>query len=127
MNYAEVYSKLGFETATLVFLKKDGAIRIMLATRNMHTIQLVYGFKGKELGGHDNRCNINNGNLAVFDMIVGEARSFSIDRLVSIEYHGIISDNAGIEHITEEYTKFKHEYEINQPKELTMDMLDRKE
>jgi hypothetical protein len=38
------------------------------------------------LGGHDKRCNINNGNIAVVDLIIGEARSFNIERVLHIEY-----------------------------------------
>lgn len=79
-KYPEVFSKLTYETAYLIFLKKDGSIRLMLATRNLSTVALRWGFQGKALGGHDNRCNINNGNVAVFDLLLGDARSFSIDR-----------------------------------------------
>ena len=34
MTYPEVYSRLCYETAFVVFLKKDGTIRLMLCTRN---------------------------------------------------------------------------------------------
>ena len=57
-NYAEVFSKLTYELAFIVFLKKDGTVRLMLGTRNLNTVSLEYGFQGKALGGHDNRCNI---------------------------------------------------------------------
>lgn len=124
MKYAEVFGKLTYETATVIFMKKDGAIRIMLATRNLSTIAISHGFQGRALGGHDNRCNINNGNLAIFDMVLGEARSFNIDRLVSIDYHGVISTSEELEEITEKYLSFKHSYEENQPMKLNMDMLD---
>ena len=59
MTYPEVYSRLCYETAFVVFLKKDGTIRLMLCTRNLNTVSLQYGFQGKALGGHDNRCNIS--------------------------------------------------------------------
>ena len=88
-SYPEVFSKLTYETALVTFLKKDGTIRVMLCTRNLDTISIKYGFQGAALGGHDNRCNINNGNLAVYDLILGDARSFNIDRLVDIQYGGI--------------------------------------
>lgn len=124
MNYAEVFSRLTYETAFLVFLKKDGSVRLMLGTRNMSTIALNYGFQGKALGGHDNRCNINNGNVAVFDLVLGEARSFHIDRLVDINYRGIISSTEELNKAAEEFIRYKEEYEKTKPMELTMDMLD---
>lgn len=124
MKYPEVFSKLTYETATVIFLKKDGTIRIMLATRNLNTVALNYGFQGRALGGHDNRCNINNGNVAVFDMILGEARSFNIERLVSIEYHGIVTNVEELENVAQKHMTFMKEYESKKPMKLSMDMLD---
>lgn len=123
MTYPEVYSRLCYETAFVVFLKKDGTIRLMLCTRNLNTVALQYGFQGKALGGHDNRCNISNGNIAVFDLALGEARSFNIDRLVKIEFKGIVSTAEQLEEVTGEFLKFKAEYEKSQPMELDMDSL----
>lgn len=124
MEYAEVFSKLTYETAFIIFLKKDGTVRLMLGTRNLSTVGIKYGFQGRALGGHDNRCNINNGNVAVFDLALGEARSFHIDRLVGIEYHGIIETEQQLDELAEKFTQFKEEYEKTQPMKLTMDMLD---
>ena len=107
MTYPEVYSRLCYETAFVVFLKKDGTIRLMLCTRNLNTVALQYGFQGKALGGHDNRCNINNGNIAVFDLALGEARSFNIDRLVKIEFKGIVSTAEQLEEVTLDIIKIK--------------------
>lgn len=123
MTYPEVYSRLCYETAFVVFLKKDGTIRLMLCTRNLNTVALQYGFQGKALGGHDNRCNISNGNIAVFDLALGEARSFNIDRLVEIEFKGIVSTAEQLEEVTGEFLEFKAEYEKSQPMELDMDSL----
>lgn len=123
MTYPEVYSRLCYETAFVVFLKKDGTIRLMLCTRNLNTVALQYGFQGKALGGHDNRCNISNGNIAVFDLALGEARSFNIDRLVKIEFKGIVSTAEQLEEVTGEFLEFKAEYEKSQPMELDMDSL----
>ena len=119
-----MFSKLTYELATLIFFKRDGSIRVMLGTRNLGTVDLEYGFQGWALGGHDNRCNINNGNVAIFDMIVGEPRSFNIDRLVSIYYHGVITTKEELNSIVEEYEEFKEDYESQIPEEMTMEMLD---
>ena len=123
-SYPEVYSKLCYETAFLIFMKKDGTIRIMLGTRNMSTISLQYGFQGKALGGHDNRCNIDNGNIAVFDLGLGEARSFNIDRLVDVQFKGIVENKEQLESVAGQFMEFKTEYERTKPMELNMDMLD---
>ena len=123
-SYPEVFSRLTYETAFLIFMKKNGEVRLMLATRNLGTIGIQYGFQGKALGGHDNRCNINNGNVAVFDLILGEARSFHIDRLIDIQYQGIINDNNELESVAEKFNTFKSEYEKTQPTEINMDMLE---
>ena len=123
-KYPEVFSKLTYETAYLIFLKKDGSIRLMLATMNLSKFSLSWGFQGKALGGHDNRCNINNGNVAVFDLLLGDARSFSIDRLVSIEYMGIVDSIERLNEVADSFLKFKEEYEKTQPMTMTMDMLD---
>lgn len=123
-TYPEVFSRMTYETAFLIFMKKDGSIRLMLGTRNLSTVSLFWGFQGKALGGHDNRCNINNGNIAVFDLVLGEARSFHIDRLVDIQYHGIIDSKEKLDAVANEFNIFKTEYEKTQPMEITMDMLD---
>ena len=110
MKYAEVFSRLTYETAFLIFLKRDGTVRLMLGTRNLHTVELLYGFKGKELGGHDTRCSINNGNIAVFDLVVGEVRAFNIDRLVDITFNGIINSKAELEDLMGKFMEFKSKY-----------------
>lgn len=124
MTYPEVFSRLCYETAMIVFIKKNGEVRIMLGTRNLSTISIQWGFQGKALGGHDNRCNIGNGNVAVFDLALGDARSFNIDRLVQIEFCGIISTPEQLEDTMGKYLRFKEEYEKSKPMELDMSMLD---
>lgn len=124
MQYSEVFSRLTYETAILVFMKKNGEVRLMLGTRNLNTVALRYGFQGNVLGGHDNRCNIKNGNVAVYDLLLGDARSFHIDRLVSIEYLGQIDSMEKLEDAADRFLQFKEKYEASKPKELTMDSLD---
>lgn len=123
-TYPEIFSRLTYETAFLIFMKKNGEVRIMLATRNMNTISLQYGFQGKALGGHDNRCSINNGNIAVFDLVLGEARSFHIDRLIDIQFQGVIDSMDKLNNAAERFTEFKNNYEANNSMELDMSMLE---
>lgn len=121
MTYPEIFSKLTYETAIIIFVKKNGEVRLMLGTRNLNTVSLIYGFQGNVLGGHDNRCNINNGNVAVFDMIAGDARSFSVNRLVSIEFCGMINTKEEYDALLQKYVAFKSEYEKTNPMMITID------
>ena len=123
MTYPEVYSKLCYETALIVFLKKNGEVRLMLGTRNLNTVALLYGFQGNVLGGHDTRCNINNGNIAVYDMIAGDARSFNIDRLLDIQFAGVITTKEQYDEVLKRFVKFKDEYEKNKPMRVDMDTI----
>lgn len=122
MTYPEAFSRLTFETAVIVFLKKNGEVRLMLGTRNLNTVSLLYGFQGAKLGGHDNRCNITNGNLAVFDLVVGDARSFNIERLLSIDFVGEIKTMEQYNTILQKYIEFKNQYEATNPMMISMDI-----
>jgi hypothetical protein len=107
----------------LTFLKKDGTVRIMLGTRNLNTISILYGFQGGILGGHDKRCNINNGNLAVYDLVIGDARSFSIDRLLDIQWAGIVESKEQYDIVFDKYMEYKKNYEESQPKSIDFDSI----
>ncbi len=123
MQYGETFLRLTHETATVVFLKVNGDVRVMLATRNVATADINHENLGGVLAGHDKRCNIKNGNLAVIDLLLGETRSFNIERLVSIEYHGVIETAEKMQEVYEQFKRFKAEYELTQPQKLSMDML----
>lgn len=111
MTYPEVYSRLNFETAIITFFKKDGQLRVMLGTRNLSTVSILHGFQGQVLGGHDTRCNIKNGNLAVYDLVIGDARSFNIDRLVDVDWLGTIGTKEEMDIALERFKKYKDNYE----------------
>lgn len=85
-NYGDTYTNLCFQAAVVSFFKKNGELRTMLCTRDSDMINMCCTNGNPGLGGHDKRCNINNGNIAVVDLIIGEARSFNIDRVLHIEY-----------------------------------------
>lgn len=123
-NYAEVFSKLTYETAIITFLKKDGTVRIMLATRNLDTVALENGYQGNRLGGHDNRCNIKNGNLAVFDLVLGDTRAFNIERVLDIRYCGVVSFKEQLDQIMAGYKQYSDAYMSNYNMSLNMDTFD---
>lgn len=113
MTYPELFSRLTYDTATVIFVKKNGEIRVMLCTRNLSTVRLMYGYQGDILGGHDKRCSIQNGNMSVYDMIEGDARSFNIERVISVQLHGIIDTVEQFETLKKQFLEFKAEYERN--------------
>lgn len=90
-TYSDVYNKLNFETAILIFIKKNGSLRIMLATRNSQTIQLWGSNSLAMLHGHERRCNIKNNTIAVVDLEIDQARSFNAFYLVDYRSLGVIS------------------------------------
>lgn len=92
-KYSDVYMRLQFDTAIVTFKKKDNTVRVMLCTRNAKTAVLVMKDINMVLGylsGHDKRCGIHNGNLAVYDLAICECRAFNIDRVLDIKYLGTI-------------------------------------
>lgn len=111
MTYPEVYSRLCFETAAIIFMKKDGSIRLMICTRNMTTVNLMYGNQVATLAGHERRCSISNGNIAVFDLEEGDARQFNIDRLTSYTSLGVIGTKEELDKAFAQYKEFKEMYE----------------
>ena len=124
--YSELYSRLTVETAIVTFTKKDDSFRIMLATRNMGTWQMLDSCNSASLGGHDKRCNITNKNLAVMDLEIGEPRSFSTTRLINVEYLGEIDTPEKLEKAFVRFEQAREEFmaEIENHKDITMDMLD---
>ena len=123
MDYGETYLKLTHEAATIVFIKANGDVRVMLATRNESIASLIHGDVHGILNGHDKRCSINNGTMEVIDLIMGEARSFNIGRVVSLEYHGDIKTIEQYEKVYAEFKQFKEVYEQTNPQKLSMELL----
>lgn len=124
MDYAEIYGRLNFETAIIVFLKKSGDIRTMLATRCTSTIDLNNGDRGVTFGGYDKRCTINNGNIAVIDLVIGEARQFNVERLLKVQFIGEIKTQEQMDNAMEQFYVFKSHYEKSESMTLDMGTLD---
>lgn len=120
-NYPEVYSKLLYDTALIVFLKKNGEVRIMLGTRNLRTAELYFGWLGEKLSMQDGRCNINNGNIGIIDLILGDCRSFNIERILDIQYAGMITTKEQLDNVVKQFVDFKEQYEKTKPMIIDMD------
>lgn len=123
-TYSEIYMRLGYEAAIIQFMKKNGELRLMLATRNVDAVRNAFGFVGAALAGHDKRCSIHNGNMAVIDLEIGEARSFSVDRLLYIEFLGEIDTMEKLDAVYQSFAKARKTFDEQVNKPITMDMLD---
>lgn len=111
-NYPEAYMRLQEETAIVTFKKKDNTIRVMLCTRNIKTANIIMKDINRAIGllnGHDKRCGIQNGNMAVHDLVLGECRSFNIDRVLEIKYFGHIMTEQELDNV---FTSFR-QYEAS--------------
>lgn len=124
-RYEDVFLRLTYETAIVIFIKKNGDIRVMLATRNLKTAKLKTGeFLGRELDGYDRRNNRSNGNIAVIDLEKGQCRAFNINRLVAIKYYGAVETPEDLQKVIKEFNEFKTQYEEKVPKRIDMEHLD---
>jgi hypothetical protein len=110
MDYVELFSRLSSEVAIVAFYKKNGEFRTMLATRNINAAAIGYGYLGRKLGGHDARCNASNGNISVIDLIIGEARSFNISRVVDVTWLGNITTPDELEEATKVFREYTDNY-----------------
>lgn len=120
-NYSEVYNRISTETGIVVFRKKDGTVRVMLATRNLITASLDYGLLKSLLDGHDKRCNIRNGNVGVIDLTIGEGRAFNIERVLDIVWLGDIRTK---EDLDKAFDKFMEVKKANEgTKNINMDTI----
>ena len=125
MEYTDIYMKINYETACVIFVKKDGNIRTMLCTRNNDTMHKncdndLMGM----LVAYDKRCNINNNNIAVYDLVLGEVRSFNVKRLIDINWYGILETEEDINKAHIEFMEFDKNYKRDMPQTISMDMLD---
>lgn len=111
VSYSDAEAILTDSVAIVIFLKKNGEIRVMLCTRCLAVASQRMRFAGTALNSHDNKCNRSNGNLAVIDLEIGEPRSFNISRLVAIQpievrFYGQYEEAmAQVNRIREEYDK----------------------
>lgn len=122
MKYGEVYSSLQTEVCIITFLKKDATVRNMLATRNRRIANICGNFNVAQFEGHDKRCNIDNGNIAVYDLIIDEVRSFNVGRLLYIKQCGNVKTREELNAMAEQFRMFDTEYRKHNPMDLSIDM-----
>lgn len=111
-TYPDLYNRLNLETLILIFYKGNGEIRVMLGTRNNITLDIAGNDLNYELHGIDNRCSINNGNIGVIDLELGEARSFKPERTVQVYSVGIVDTPELLKTTLEKFKEFKEQYKM---------------
>lgn len=86
LEYGQVYTQLNFGVAIVVFFKKNGELRTMLASRSPQ-YAAVAGCSDKMaiLSYRDKTFNRESGNIAVLDLIKQDARAFNVGRVVYYE------------------------------------------
>lgn len=121
-NYLDVIQRLCSETAVVVFMKRNGELRAMLCTRNIFTLRMFGDFLGLSLTRHDGRCNIKNGNISVIDLEISEARSFGIDRVLHIEWCGVIEEPGQLDKAAEMLEYIRNTYsQTSDSSNITLD------
>lgn len=122
-DYPEVYRKLIQETAIVKFIKADGTKRIMLATRNIETSAMMGDSLLGLLGGYDKRCNRHNGNIAVIDLALVNCRSFNIERVIDIEWCGVIEKEDELSKVIDKFRQSKESFNIEESGTNSMDSI----
>lgn len=124
MEYSEVFRRLNFETAMVVFIKRNGKVRLMLCSRNPRTAMLGGAdHLGAAISAHDKKNSIHNGNISAIDLALDEIRAFNIDRVVSLEWFGEINTKEEYDKLMGEFLQYSKEYNANGPQSISMDML----
>lgn len=110
LNYRELHSRLGQSTMIITFYKANGDIRPMLCTRNINTAAISYGYLGNRLSSFSRKCNENNRNIGVIDLIIGDARCFKMDRLVDAHDLGEITTPEQFDAAVEKFKEYVENY-----------------
>ena len=114
ITYQECYRRLFDEVAGIVFVKANGELRVMLATKNKEIARLVSGADNVdftyELMKLDRKCNINTGNMSVIDIQLTEGRCFKVERLVDIHFYGTPTTEEEADRIYADFKGFETEY-----------------
>lgn len=113
LDYRELHSRLGQSTMIITFYKANGEIRPMLCTRNINTAAIGYGYLGNRLSSFSRKCNENNRNIGVIDLIIGDARCFKLDRLVDAHDLGEITTQEQLDAAVEKFKEYVDSYKAS--------------
>ena len=91
MTYGELQNALTMDAGILVFFKADGSKRVMLCTRNTAMASKFNGLLGYGLSARDGKMT-NGKTMAVIDIMKGDIRAFTYDKLIHTEICGDLRD-----------------------------------
>lgn len=109
-EYVQMMHDLTYNLMLIIFVKKNGEERVMLATRNRDIYRMEYGDTYNAMNGMDNKCSIQNGNIACIDMVIGEARMFNRYRVLQSYIIGEPKNNAEYSAMFDRFMTFKEKY-----------------
>ena len=109
-EYVQMMHDLTYNLMLIIFVKKNGEERVMLATRNRDIYRMEYGDTYNAMNGMDNKCSIQNGNIACIDMVIGEARMFNMYRVLQSYIIGEPKNNAEYSAMFDRFMTFKEKY-----------------
>lgn len=107
-TYEQIYSELCHNIVMIIFLKKTGELRVMLATKN-EAIAMTSN-KMQIIPSRYIRESKESGNISVIDLETKERRSFNLERLLSYHIFGTASTEQEYTKIQNEYAEFKIRY-----------------
>ena len=109
-QYVQTMHDLTYKLMIIIFVKKNGEERVMLATRSRDIYRMEYGDAYNAMNGMDNKCSIQNGNIACIDMVIGEARMFNRFRVLQQYILGEPKNNAEYAAMFDKFMEFKNKY-----------------
>lgn len=126
LNRGQINTILTLGVACVVFRKKNGEARCMLATRDISipkrfSIPLAY-----ELSGMDRRNEKHKDMVvSVIDLEINDVRSFRLDRLSFFEDMGSVESLEDYNRVQKEFREFKETYtKMMKENEAQSDSLD---
>ena len=126
--YSQLCYELNSKLVMFTFIKKDGTIRNLLGTKSKSQIQVMSEDAFRKLSGYEKRASIDNGNLAVVDMVIAEPRMVNVERLLRC----VVIDSMYIDTYNDAYEpmklfeKFCEESREVYGEKLEMDTFDKK-
>lgn len=123
-EYTSIYREITSNAGIFIFMKKDNTIRVMLGTRNIDIAKIKFGWIPGELNKMESRCNRDNGNLAVIDLVIGEGRCFNMGRLIWYKPIGVIRNEQEFNEVLKEFVEFTKNYSKIAPDFITTGLSD---
>lgn len=114
----QINNILELGVSVIVFIKKNGDSRCMLATRDISVPRLVGRSLSAELYGMDKRNEKHDGVISVIDLEIHQVRSFRLDKLVYLKDMGCVGTGEELKIIKSKFEAFKESYKAENDKKV---------